>query len=74
MEAHFTKDAMNEFRRNFTPRHKFSHLRDKILVVTKWHVVMKSEDSRRSMTSFSNVSIQIVIEQFRPVLHDRPIL
>lgn len=35
IEALFTKDAVNEFRKNY-PHVKFSGLRDKILFVNKW--------------------------------------
>jgi len=51
MEAHFTKDAINEFRKNYSTV-KFSSLKDKILVLTRWRLVMKHEDSKTSYTSY----------------------
>ena len=51
IEAHFTKDAINEFRKNFNTV-KFSYLKDKILVVTKWRLVSNHVDSRTCFTSF----------------------
>lgn len=51
IEAHFTKDAINEFRKNHTTL-KFSALRDKILVVTRWRLIHKYEDSKECFTSY----------------------
>jgi hypothetical protein len=45
IEGLFTKDAINDFRKNYS-NVKFSNLRDKILVVTKWKLITKYEDSR----------------------------
>lgn len=51
IESHFTKDAINDFRKNYS-NIKFSILREKILVVTKWKLVTKYEDSRTSYCSY----------------------
>ena len=45
MEAHFTKEAINEFRKTYSTT-MFSALREKILILTRWKLVMKQEDSR----------------------------
>jgi hypothetical protein len=45
IESHFTKDAINDFRKNYS-NIKFSNLREKILVVTKWRLITRYEDSR----------------------------
>lgn len=66
IEAHFTKEAINDFRKNHTTI-KFSSLKDKMLLITKWKVIMKYEDSRKCYTSYQNISIQLVVEQFRPI-------
>lgn len=71
MEAQFTKEAINDFRKNYSTI-KFSSLRDKLLILTRWHLVMKHEDSRKSFTSYQNVTIQLVVEQFRPLHFERP--
>lgn len=51
IEAHFTKDAINDFRKNHTTV-KFSNLREKILILTRWRLIMKHEDSKTSYTSY----------------------
>jgi hypothetical protein len=51
IEGHFTKDAINEFRKNHANL-KFAGLRDKMMMITRWRLVKKYEDSRKSMTSY----------------------
>jgi Telomere-binding protein beta subunit (TEBP beta) len=69
IEGHFTKDAINDFRKNYNI--KFSNLREKILIVTKWRLVMKYEDSRQSYTSYQNLSVHLVVENFRPLMYEK---
>lgn len=45
IEAHFTKEAISEFRKNHSST-KFSQLRDKMMMLHKWRLVLKHEDSR----------------------------
>jgi Telomere-binding protein beta subunit (TEBP beta) len=71
IESHFTKDAINEFRKNHSNT-KFTSLRDKILVVTRWRLVKKNEDSRKVITSYQNISVHFVVESFRPLLYEKP--
>jgi len=71
IEGHFTKDGINDFRKNHS-NIKFANLRDKILVVSRWRLVKKYEDSKKSVTSFQNISIHLVIESFRPLLYEKP--
>ena len=71
IECHFTKDAINDFRKNHS-NVKFAGLRDKILVVTKWRLIKKYEDSKKSWTSYQNLSVHLVVENFRPLLYERP--
>lgn len=44
MEAHFTKDAINEFRKIYSTQ-KFSSLRSKMLLVTHWKLISRQVDS-----------------------------
>jgi len=46
MEALFTKEAINDFRKNFSHL-KFSNLRDKILYVQRWSLHMRQRDSNK---------------------------
>lgn len=71
IEAHFTKEAINEFRKNHNTM-KFSYLKDKMLILQKWHLRTSYEDSTRKYTSFQNLSVQIVVESFRPLPYERP--
>ena len=71
IEGHFTKDAINDFRKNHS-NIKFTGLREKIIVVTKWRLVKRYEDSRKTMNSFQNLSVHLVVENFRPLLYEKP--
>lgn len=50
MEAVFTKEAVNEFRKNY--QIKFSSLREKVILVTKWSLKVQSSDSRKEYFSY----------------------
>ena len=63
MEAVFTKEAINEFRRNWSHL-KFSTLRDKAIHVTKWRLQVDFVDSNKVYHSYHNVTIRLVIEHF----------
>lgn len=71
IETHFTKEAINEFRKNHASI-KFSQLRDKTMILKKWHLVLKHEDSLKSFNSFQNLSVHLVVEQFRPLPYEKP--
>ncbi|CDW80594.1 UNKNOWN [Stylonychia lemnae] len=71
LEAVFTKEAVNEFRKNW-PHLKFIGLKEKILLITKWSLRIREADSRKLFTSYQNLQIQIVIEGFKPILHEKP--
>jgi Shelterin complex subunit, TPP1/ACD len=51
LEARFTKDAMNDFRKNHSTT-KFSGLKDKMMLLSRWRLAMSYEDSRLSQTSY----------------------
>lgn len=69
IEAVFTKESINEFRK--THSHvKFSSLRDKLIHVTKWSLLIDHADSKKEFNSCSNLSIKIAIEQFSPKMHE----
>ena len=61
---------MNDFRKNHTTL-KFSSLRQQMLFVTKWRLVAKHEDSRQVYTSYQNFSVQLIVEQFRPLTFEK---
>lgn len=71
VEAHFTKEAINDFRKNYS-NVKFNNLREKMLAISRWRLVAKYEDSRSSLTSYMNVSVHLVVENFRPLVYEKP--
>lgn len=72
IEAMFTKEAVNEFRKNY--QIKFSSLREKVILVTKWSIKITSTDSRKDFFSYQNMKVQLMIENFKPILHEKPCL
>ena len=71
MEAVFTKECMNDFRKNYSHL-KFSDLRAKNLFVQKWSLNMRHRDSKKCNNSFQNLAVYIQIEQFKAITHERP--
>lgn len=69
IEAIFTKESINDFRR-FFGHLKFSQLRDKAIHVTKWRLQMDFVDSTKVFHSYQNLTVRLVIEQFRPMHHE----
>jgi len=51
IESVFTKEAVNEFRKTY-PHLKFSDLKDKLLLLTKWSLRAKEADSRKNFVSY----------------------
>ena len=51
IEAVFTKDCINEFRKNHSHL-KFSNLRDKIIYVTKWTLQLDHVNSQVEFNSY----------------------
>lgn len=61
IEAVFTKDSINDFRKHYNHM-KFSHLRSKLLYVQKWSIQIRHRNSRECFTSFQNICIVMFIE------------
>lgn len=51
IEAHFTKESISEFRKNYSHM-KFSSLRDKIIYISKWSLRVKALSSKECYTSY----------------------
>ena len=68
VEAFFTKEAINYFRKNFSHM-KFSGLRDKIIFVKEWQLHLRRRDSTKHTCAFNNLSVTLEINKFEPVLH-----
>ena len=69
IEAVFTKESINEFRKNHS-HVKFSSLRDKVIYVSKWRLQIENVDSRKVFNSCSNLSIKIIVEAFKPIMYE----
>lgn len=65
IEATFTKESIYEFRKNFS-HCKFSSLKDKIIILTKWSLFVENVDSKKVFNSYNNLTIKIVVESFKP--------
>ena len=71
VEAHFTKEAINEFRKNFSHM-RFSSLRDKILYVQRWSLHLRQRDGNKHLCAYNNLAVMIFVEQFKPITHAIP--
>ncbi len=71
IEALFTKEAISDFRKNWSHL-KFSHLRDKIIFVQKWSLQLRQRDSAKQHLTYNNLTVFLSIEQFKPVVHEVP--
>lgn len=58
MEAVFTQDCINDFRKNYSHL-KFSDLRDKVLYAMKWSLQIRVRDSSKVFNSYENLSVYI---------------
>ena len=63
IEAIFTKESINEFRRSHGAM-SFSKLRDRIILVNQWSLQVDAVDSMRYFHSCHNMTVRLVIEQF----------
>lgn len=70
IEAVFTKESINEFRKNFS-HCKFSSLKDKVIYLSKWSLFVDTADSKQVYNSFNNVTIKLVVESFKPISHEQ---
>jgi len=61
MEAFFTKEAINDFRKNFSHL-KLSNLRDKFLYVQRWSLHVRQRDSNREYCTYNNLTVILCVE------------
>ena len=71
IEALFTKEAISEFRKNFSHL-KFSHLRDKIVYVQRWSLQLRQRDSAKHYQTYNNLTVLLCVEQFKLISHEVP--
>ena len=71
IEALFTKEAINDFRKNFSHL-KFSNLRDKIIYVKKWSLMLRQRTSEKYHCTHDNLTVILSVEQFRLINQEIP--
>ena len=71
IEAHFTKEAINDFRKNFSHM-RFSSLRDRIIYVQRWSLHLRQRDSNKHLCAYNNLTVCLFVEQFKPITHEIP--
>lgn len=71
IEAHFTKEAINDFRKNFSHM-RFSSLRDRIIYVQRWSLHLRQRDSNKHLCAYNNLTVSLFVEQFKPITHEIP--
>ena len=71
VDALFTKDSINDFRKNWSHL-KFSQLRDKLIYVQRWSLRLRQRDSSKQLCTYNNLTVVYCIEQFKPIVHEIP--
>lgn len=66
IEAVFTKEAMNSFRK-FNSHLCLMNMSDRLINVTKWALVVRQRPSMTCMNSSSNLAVYLVVYDFQPL-------
>jgi len=73
LEAIFSKESISDFRKNWSHL-RFGHLRDKIIYVQKWSLILRQRESSKHRCSYNNLAVVFCIDQFKPIVHELPSL
>lgn len=65
IEAVFTKEAVNSFRKNYAHL-KLSEMRDRRLLLTKWAFQLRQRPSTSCFNSYLNLAVYLIVYDFRP--------
>jgi hypothetical protein len=71
IEAQFTKESINDFRKNYSHL-RFSALKQKMVMISKWHLKFQYKNSKECFNSYQNISVIFVVEHFKPISHILP--
>lgn len=63
MEAVFTKEAVNAFRKNYA-HIKLSEMKDRLLKLTKWSFQLKQRPSQSCFNSYQNLVVYLIVHDF----------
>ena len=66
MEAIFTKEAVNQFRKQYSHL-MMSQMRDRLLKVTKWSFQLKQRSSATCFNSNTNLGVYLIVSEFQPM-------
>ena len=73
IEALFTKESINDFRKNFSHL-KFSNLREKIIYVKKWSLMLRQRSSDKQHCTHHNLTVIFTVENFKLINQEIPAL
>jgi len=70
VQAHFTAEAVKEFRSKFG-NVNITQLNDKVIVLNSWSLEMHKCNSADLFTSYGNLEIRLVVHSFKPNLNEK---
>jgi hypothetical protein len=70
VQAHFTKEAVAEFRSKFA-NVNITDLHDRVIVLNNWALEMRTTNSADVFTSYANLEVRLVVNSFKPNLNER---
>jgi len=68
LDAMFTEECIRDFRKN-SSHLKFHQLKNKLIILTTWRIVLNPCLSTKEYASYMNLRPVIVVEKFRPATH-----
>jgi len=70
VQAHFTKEAVAEFKSKFS-NVNITELHDRVIVLNSWSLELHRVNSAEVFTSYGNIEIRLVVHSFKPNLNER---
>lgn len=70
VQAHFTKEAVAEFKSKFA-NVNITELHDRVIVLNSWTLELRKVNSAEVFTSYGNLEIRLVVNSFKPNLNER---
>lgn len=67
IEAVFTKEAVNSFRKNFSHL-SLTAMHGRILKLTKWRFELRQRDKETCYNSYNNLAVYLIIQEFQPLV------
>jgi hypothetical protein len=70
VQAHFTKEAVAEFKSKFA-NVNITDLHDRVIVISNWSLEMRRVNSADLFTSYANLEIRLIVHSFKPNLNEK---